>query len=252
MIEDIVSVSHDTHIEIVKFTSPLITQIAQPQELHPIVQALLAKTHALSNLRGFENKTELAKALSDKLNYVINSSSSLTKILEQAAKGPGDIVITNQFNKDSQLDVYVSRLNSIKTLLPFDFYYLNYCNPSDVEYKTENVGEALTGDHIANTPFKVTYNLSKLIVQNDEKQDILGKAYKIFLKRAGKIDNKNIILTPDHIKSLMVELARLNVNDVVLDTCTGTGGFLMEAMEVLINLANSDEEKTIGKIGGYM
>lgn len=79
--------------------------------------------------------------------------------------------------------------------------------------------------------------------QNDEKQDILGKAYKIFLKRAGKIDNKNIILTPDHIKSLMVELARLNVSDVVLDTCTGTGGFLMEAMEVLIRLANDDDEK---------
>ena len=39
----------------------------------------------------------------------------------------------------------------------------------------------------------------------------------------------------------MVELARLNVNDVVLDTCTGTGGFLMEAMEVLIKKANNDE-----------
>lgn len=35
----------------------------------------------------------------------------------------------------------------------------------------------------------------------------------------------------------MVELARLNVNDVFLDTCTVTGGFLMEAMEVLIKLA---------------
>jgi hypothetical protein len=89
---------------------------------------------------------------------------------------------------------------------------------------------------------KIETNIFKPF-QNDEKQDILGKAYKIFLKRAGKIDNKNIILTPDHIKSLMVELARLSVNDVALDTCTGTGGFLMEAMEVLINLANSDEEK---------
>ena len=39
----------------------------------------------------------------------------------------------------------------------------------------------------------------------------------------------------------MVELARLNVNDVVLDTCTGTGGFLMEAMEVLIQKAKNDE-----------
>lgn len=83
--------------------------------------------------------------------------------------------------------------------------------------------------------------------QNDEKQDILGKAYKIFLKKAGKIDNKNIILTPDHIKTLMVDLARLSVNDVVIDTCTGTGGFLMESMEQLIRLANNNE-KTIKNI----
>lgn len=77
--------------------------------------------------------------------------------------------------------------------------------------------------------------------QNEEKQDILGRAYRIFLSRAGKVDNKNIILTPDHIKELMVRLARLSVNDVVLDTCTGSGGFLMEAMETMIRLAHGDE-----------
>ncbi len=77
--------------------------------------------------------------------------------------------------------------------------------------------------------------------QNEEKQDILGRAYKIFLSRAGKVDNKNIILTPDHIKALMVRLARLSVNDVVLDTCAGSGGFLMEAMETMITLANGDD-----------
>lgn len=77
--------------------------------------------------------------------------------------------------------------------------------------------------------------------QNEEKQDILGRAYKIFLSRAGRVDNKNIILTPDHIKGLMVRLARLSVNDVVLDTCAGSGGFLMEAMETMIELAKGDE-----------
>lgn len=77
--------------------------------------------------------------------------------------------------------------------------------------------------------------------QNEEKQDILGRAYKNFLSRAGKVDNKNIILTPDHIKELMVRLARLSVNDVVLDTCAGSGGFLMEAMETMIALAKGDE-----------
>ncbi|MBQ7673755.1 MAG: N-6 DNA methylase [Alphaproteobacteria bacterium] len=76
--------------------------------------------------------------------------------------------------------------------------------------------------------------------QNEEKLDILGRAYKIFLSRAGKVDNKNIILTPDHIKTLMIKLARLNLNDVIIDTCTGSGGFLMEAMERLISLAKED------------
>lgn len=74
----------------------------------------------------------------------------------------------------------------------------------------------------------------------DEKQDILGRAYKIFLSKAGKIDNKNIILTPDHIKNLMVDLARLNLEDVVLDTCTGSGGFLMESMEKMIAQAQNN------------
>ena len=79
--------------------------------------------------------------------------------------------------------------------------------------------------------------------ENEEKQDILGRAYKIFLSKAGKVDNKNIILTPDHIKSLMVRLARLEVDDVVLDTCTGSGGFLMESMETMIALAQGNEDR---------
>lgn len=78
---------------------------------------------------------------------------------------------------------------------------------------------------------------------NEEKQDILGKAYKVFLSRSGKAENSNIILTPDHIKSLMVKLAELNLDDVVIDTCTGSGGFLMESMEMLVNLAKDDTDK---------
>lgn len=78
--------------------------------------------------------------------------------------------------------------------------------------------------------------------KHEEKYDILGRAYKIFLSRAGKIENKNIILTPDHIKNLMVLAANLSVDDVVLDTCTGSGGFLMSAMEKLIELSKGDDK----------
>lgn len=80
--------------------------------------------------------------------------------------------------------------------------------------------------------------------KNQEKQDLLGRAYKIFLKRqTGRIDNKNIILTPDHIKHLMVQLARLSKKDVVLDTCTGSGGFLMESMEEMIAMCKNNESE---------
>ncbi|MHA7284609.1 HsdM family class I SAM-dependent methyltransferase [Arthrobacter sp. TMS2-4] len=75
------------------------------------------------------------------------------------------------------------------------------------------------------------------------KRDVLGRAYKIFLSRAGKMDNKNIILTPDHIKTLMVNLARLERDDVVLDTCMGSGGFLMDAMEQLVEKAHGNEKR---------
>lgn len=75
------------------------------------------------------------------------------------------------------------------------------------------------------------------------KRDVLGRAYKIFLSRAGKMDNKNIILTPDHIKTLMVDLADLDRDDVVLDTCMGSGGFLMDAMEQLVDKAHGDPDR---------
>lgn len=41
----------------------------------------------------------------------------------------------------------------------------------------------------------------------------------------------------------MVKLARLSIDDVVIDTCMGSGGFLMEAMEIMVNMAKDDEEK---------
>ena len=93
---------------------------------------------------------------------------------------------------------------------------------------------------------EIIYQINEKIYKSfraGQKQDILGRAYKIFLSKAGKVDNKNIILTPDHIKHLMIELSDLNKDDVVLDTCMGTGGFLMEAMEKMESFNDIDEEK---------
>lgn len=50
-----------------------------------------------------------------------------------------------------------------------------------------------------------------------------------------------IVLTPRHITELFAELADLNPeNSVVLDTCAGTGGFLISSMANMINKCKED------------
>ena len=73
--------------------------------------------------------------------------------LGMAFSMPG--LIPNQFKEGAPLKILASRLNSIKTHLPFDYYYLDFCGSEVAQYQIENVGEALTGDNIANTPFNV-------------------------------------------------------------------------------------------------
>lgn len=74
--------------------------------------------------------------------------------------------------------------------------------------------------------------------------DVIGNFYNEFLKyTGGDQQGLGIVLTPKHITDLFCELAELNVNSVVLDTCTGTGAFLISAMKHMIEKADGDEDK---------
>ena len=65
--------------------------------------------------------------------------------------------------------------------------------------------------------------------------DIIGKFYEEFLRYAGVANvKKGIVLTPSHITTLFTELIDFKTNDVILDTCCGTGAFLIAGMNKLI------------------
>ena len=65
--------------------------------------------------------------------------------------------------------------------------------------------------------------------------DIIGKFYEEFLRYAGVANvKKGIVLTPAHITELFVNLIPLKINDVILDTCCGTGSFLITGMNAII------------------
>lgn len=73
--------------------------------------------------------------------------------------------------------------------------------------------------------------------------DIIGNFYGEFLRYTGG-DKKGlgIVLTPKHITDLFSDIAEVNTNSVVLDTCTGTGGFLISAMLKMFELAKEQSE----------
>lgn len=62
--------------------------------------------------------------------------------------------------------------------------------------------------------------------------DILSPFYQEFLSYAGA-DQKalGVVLTPEHICELMVEMVNIQPHDRVVDLCCGTGRFLIEALK---------------------
>ncbi len=73
--------------------------------------------------------------------------------------------------------------------------------------------------------------------------DTLGQFYIEFLRYANNDKGLGIVLTPPHITELFCEIANINKDTIVLDTCTGTGGFLISAMKKMIVDAGGDKEK---------
>lgn len=88
------------------------------------------------------------------------------------------------------------------------------------------------GEHVQ--PFIDTY----------QEVDVLGQFYGEFLRYTGG-DKKGlgIVLTPRHLTELFALIADVSPSDIVLDTCAGTGGFLIAAMAAMDRKAGHDPAK---------
>ncbi len=76
--------------------------------------------------------------------------------------------------------------------------------------------------------------------------DVIGNFYGEFIRyTGGDAQGLGIVLTPKHITELFVDLAKLDKNDKVLDTCCGTGGFLISAMKKMTEGVGEAERKKI-------
>ena len=82
-----------------------------------------------------------------------------------------------------------------------------------------------------------------LIQMGDKGYDVLGRFYTEFIRYAGTDKKTGLVLTPQHIRELFCDIANLSANDVVFDSCCGTGGFLIAAMKRMLELAGNDEQQ---------
>ena len=53
------------------------------------------------------------------------------------------------------MKLFVTKLTSTKTQIPYDYYALPYCKPKRANLQSENLGEVLSGDRIENSVYKV-------------------------------------------------------------------------------------------------
>lgn len=102
-------------------------------------------------------------------------------------------------------------------------------------------------ENLGKTPLKyfteyIKEKIFPAISENHE--DILGFFYGEFIKYSGGDGQSlGIVLTPKHITELFCDLLEITDKDKVLDPCAGTGSFLISAMNRMLDLTKTQEEK---------
>ena len=85
--------------------------------------------------------------------------------------------------------------------------------------------------------------LYKTIRYNRTEEDYLGRFYGEFMSYSGGDGQSlGIVLTPKHVCTLFCDLVNLKPEDVVLDPCCGTAGFLVSAMHNMISKIKDAEK----------
>lgn len=87
-------------------------------------------------------------------------------------------------------------------------------------------------------------NIYKTIKYTKTAEDYLGRFYGEFMSYSGGDGQTlGIILTPKHVTQLFCDLVDLKPEDIVLDPCCGTAGFLIAAMHNMLKKAKDENQK---------
>ncbi|MUP39596.1 N-6 DNA methylase [Labilibaculum euxinus] len=107
-------------------------------------------------------------------------------------------------------------------------------------------------ERLEKTPLKyftefLQKNVYASVIANST-EDVLGRFYGEFIRYSGGDGQTlGVVLTPSHITEIFCDLVDLKPADIVFDPCCGTGGFLIAAMQKMLEQAKPEEVEAIKK-----
>jgi len=112
----------------------------------------------------------------------------------------------------------------------------------------KKVRNRVTGEEEKNTLLRdIIFELDKKVLPFTEYDhsgyDILGQFYSEFIRYVNGDKKLGLVLTPQHVAELFVDIADIHVDEVIYDNCCGTAGFLIKARKKLMELAGNDTAK---------
>merc|ERR1719233_2583145 len=111
-------------------------------------------------------------------------------------------VAPREFQVGEEVKIKVNKLDSTKTQIPFDYYDMPFCRPTEIKLDAENLGEVLMGDRIENSAYEVH-------MRNDKVCSMMASAGITALLK--KMDYKDVVIAIDgslfrfhpHFKNVM-------------------------------------------------
>lgn len=190
----------------------------------------------------FQELLKYSKTLNDKLHTLKVPESNRGLLISGALIALTDKAFCNAYKFQNPKELSENLINTIKNKLTnvqnkhIDDIITTYSfiPTHTILAKKENE----LRDIIANVNEKINN-----FIKTYKYFDTLGQFYIEFLRYANNDKGLGIVLTPPHITELFTEIANINKDSVVLDTCTGTGGFLISAMKKMIIDAGGELEK---------
>ena len=158
----------------------------------------------------------------------------------------------NAFDNDGQTilrqtQAFLTNKNSSKVKVDM---VLNYLKPV---FEKRSLWRPINGESIIKSIYRQVKSEIIPLLEGDVRLDFTGKILNS-LNDWVSIENdrlNDVVLTPRFVTNLMAKITRTNMNSFVWDTCTGSSGFLVSAMDLMIADATAkikDEEALKKKI----